>query len=318
MYYLAILFPSVKGKRWFPLSRDQMILFMAAINMLFLSIDIYLAHNLNGTIRPQEWIPIIFGLVAGVLLLIAGLIDLVHRHAASIIVTVVLIASFVIGILGAYFHIARAIRPTAPLGDMVTISLLIWAPPIVGPLIFSLIALWGVVAVWIEEPPDSGTLEIFEFFGVSHLRMPFSETRIFLFMLSLGILATLLSSVLDHGRAQFQNPWLWPPVVVGIFSVIVAFGLGTIARPTRGDIGIYFVAMVLMVLIGVIGLVLHVQFDFTSQNVFVPERFLRGAPFLAPLLFANMGLIGLIILMDPVEADWLPMKRKRVTEAATN
>jgi hypothetical protein len=29
------------------------------------------------------------------------------------------------------------------------------------------------------------------------------------------------------------------------------------------------------------------------------ELFIRGAPFLAPLLFANMGALGLIALLDP-------------------
>jgi len=33
----------------------------------------------------------------------------------------------------------------------------------------------------------------------------------------------------------------------------------------------------------------------------VGERFLRGAPFLAPMLFANMGTLGLIALLDPRE-----------------
>ncbi len=68
--------------------------------------------------------------------------------------------------------------------------------------------------------------------------------------------------------------------------------------------------MVLLIVVGVIGFVLHVQFDLTAQNAIVPERFLRGAPFLAPMLFANMGLVGLITLMDPVEADWLTGKEK--------
>ena len=82
-----------------------------------------------------------------------------------------------------------------------------------------------------------------------------------------------------------------------------------IDRPTRGDIAIYFAAMVLLVVIGLIGFILHIQFDLTSQNAIVPERFLRGAPFLAPMLFANMGLVGLITIMDPVEADWLPGRK---------
>jgi hypothetical protein len=33
----------------------------------------------------------------------------------------------------------------------------------------------------------------------------------------------------------------------------------------------------------------------------VPERFLRGAPFLAPMLFSYMSLVGLITLLDLVE-----------------
>jgi hypothetical protein len=302
MYYFALLFPALKDRRLLPLSRDQMMLLMAAVNMVFLAVDIYLAHNLNGTIRPREWIPIIFGLVAGALLLIAGLVALRHRPLASVIVTVVLLASIIVGFLGAYFHIVRAIRPTANLGDVVTIPLLIWAPPVVGPLIFSLVGLWGVCAAWDEEPPDSGRLD---FWGDHYIHLPFKKTRTYLFMVCLGILATLLSSVLDHGRTAFENPWLWPPIIVGLFAVIVSFGLGIIRRPSRGDIAFYFLGMVLLIIIGVIGFVLHVQFDLTAQNAIVPERFLRGAPFLAPLLFANMGLVGLITLMDPVEADWL-------------
>jgi hypothetical protein len=306
VYYLAQLFPGLQGKRLGPLSRDQLMLLMAAVNQVFLSIDIYLAHNLNGTIRPREWIPIIFGLVAGFLLLFAGLIAIRWRQTAAIIASVVLIGSVIVGLLGAYFHIVRAIRPDALLGEVVTIPLLIWAPPIVGPLIFSQVGLWGVSAAWIETPPDSGTLQLW---GNIRLRLPFSKTRAFLFMVSIGVLATLLSSVLDHGRAQFDNPWLWPPIAVGIFATIVAFGLAVIDRPTRGDIAFYFVGMVLLVLLGVTGFVLHIRFDLTTQNVIVIERFLRGAPFLAPMLFANMGMVGLIALMDPAEVRGLERKR---------
>ncbi len=300
MYYLALLFPFFQGKRLLPLSRDQLMLLMAAINQVFLSVDIYLAHNLNGTIRPREWIPIVFGVVAGALLLLAGLIALRWRRTASIIASLVLIASIIVGLMGAYFHIVRAIRPTAPLGEIVTIPLLVWAPPIVGPLIFSLVGLWGVSAAWVEDPPDNGILKLW---GDTRLRLPLSKTRAYLFMVSLGTLATLLSSVLDHGRAQFENPWLWPPIAVGVFATVVAFGLAAIDWPTRGDVGIYFLAMVLLLLVGVVGFVLHIQFDLTTQNAIVPERFLRGAPFLAPMLFANMGMVGLIAILNPAEEE---------------
>jgi hypothetical protein len=57
--------------------------------------------------------------------------------------------------------------------------------------------------------------------------------------------------------------------------------------------------MLLLILIGVIGFGLHVNDDLTTRYEFVKERFIRGAPVLAPLLFANLGTIGLIVLMDP-------------------
>jgi len=298
LYYLAILFPSLKGRRPLPVSRDQLMLLMAAVNLIFLSVDIYLAHNLNGTIRTREWIPIIFGLVAGILLLLAGLIAFRNRNLASILATVVLFCSIIVGLLGAYFHIVRAALPNAPLGQVISVDLLVWAPPVVGPLIFSLVGLWGVSAAWVEEPVDSGTLKLW---GDRALRLPLSKTRAYLFMVSLGILATLISSVLDHGRANFDNPWLLPPIAVGIFGGVVAFGLGVLDRPRRGDVGVFFAAMVLLIVIGLVGFILHVQFDLTAMNEIVPERFLRGAPFLAPMLFANMGLVGLISILDPTE-----------------
>ena len=40
-------------------------LLMAAVNEIFLGVDIYLAHSISGTITPYEWIPIVFGPVAG-------------------------------------------------------------------------------------------------------------------------------------------------------------------------------------------------------------------------------------------------------------
>ena len=81
MYHLVTIFPPVRRVR-LPVSRDQLMLLMAAINLIFLGIDIYLAHSISGTIVPNEWIPIIFGPVAGILLLVAGLLATRRRPLA--------------------------------------------------------------------------------------------------------------------------------------------------------------------------------------------------------------------------------------------
>jgi hypothetical protein len=59
--------------------------------------------------------------------------------------------------------------------------------------------------------------------------------------------------------------------------------------------------MVLLIVVGGLGALLHAQSDLALRNAVLAERFLRGAPFMAPMLFANMGLIGLIVLLDPAE-----------------
>jgi hypothetical protein len=297
MYYLPVALPFVRRVR-VPFSRDQVMLLMAAVNEIFLGIDIYFAHSISGTIRPNEWIPIIFGPIAGVLLLIAGLIAIRNRSLATVIATLVFIASIVVGLLGAYFHLMRAILPNAPAGQRVTIDLLVWAPPLLGPLTFSLVGLLGISAAWIEDPVDSGRLRLL---GGRVLHMPYKKTQAYFLMVGLGTLATVISSVFDHARTHFENPWLWVPTIVGIFATVVITAAGFIGRLRRTDLLIYVGTMVLLILVGVVGSMLHIYTNLVADGTIVGERFVRGAPFMAPLLFANMGTLGLIVLLDPEE-----------------
>ena len=299
MFYLAELFPAFRKAR-IPLSRDQIMLLLAAVNEFFLGLDIYLAHRISGTIVPNEWIPIIFGPLAGGLLLFSGLVALRRRNTAALLANLVFIASIVVGLLGAYFHLERAILPTAPPGQRFNVPLLVWAPPILGPLTFSLVGLIGMSAAWVEKPVDSGRLTLL---AGRAIRLPYSKTSAFLFMTSLGTLATVISSVLDHARTGFANPWLWIPTVTGVFGVLVAFGLAVLRSPSRAEIAVYIGAMLALILTGLIGAWLHIQENLTASGQFVSERFIRGAPFLAPLLFANMGVLGLIALLDPRETN---------------
>ncbi|HHH83465.1 MAG TPA: hypothetical protein ENL35_10830 [Chloroflexi bacterium] len=295
MNYAAVAIPRMERLRM-PLSRDQVVLLMAALNLFLLGLETYLAHLISGTIVPQEWIPILFGPIGGTMLLIAGLISMRRREAASLLATLVLLASTAVGFLGAYFHIVRAIAPFAPPGSQVTISLLIWAPPLLGPLTFCLVGLFGISAAWPETSPDSGVLRLP---GGLRLPLPYSKTRAYLYAVSMGSLATVISSVLDHARTDFSNPWLWFPTAVGVFATVVAASLAALPEPRRGDVWTYLTAMVLMMLAGLLGVVLHTRTNLTSGGQFVFERFLRHAPFLAPMLFSDIGLWGLIAILPP-------------------
>ena len=89
----------VLAGRRLPVTRGQIMMLMVAVNLLFLGLDIYLAHGMNGTIRPYEWIPIIFGPAAGVVLLVAHLLvrSVVPRQWASADIIA--------------FHLVRSLQP---------------------------------------------------------------------------------------------------------------------------------------------------------------------------------------------------------------
>jgi len=297
MYNLATVLPVFHRLRFIP-SRSVVMLLMMALNELLLGAETYSAHIISGTIRGGEWVPIIYGPLAAALLLLAGLLARRRRTLGVIVANVTFLSSAVVGFLGAYYHLHRALQPFAPLGEQVSVPLLVWAPPILAPLTFALIGLLGISASWIEDPPDSGVLVIP---GGRRIAFPFNKSRAFFLIVGMGNLATLISSVLDHARSNFSNPWVWVPLTVGIFGTAVALTLGFIKTPRRADLNIYLVAMLLMILTGMIGLLLHIRFDLTTQGAIVFERMIRGAPVMAPMLFADMGTIGLIALLDPRE-----------------
>ncbi len=298
MNYLATVFPKA-GQRRLPISRDQAMLLMAAFNEIMLGLDTLLAHVLNNTIRPREWIPIIFGPAAGIMLLVAGLIALRNRKTATWLATAVFLTSIIVGVLGAYFHLIRGTLPTAPLGSRITLNLLVWAPPFLAPFAFAGIGVLGISAAWEEVPTGSGLLKLP--FGRT-VQMPYSKTRAYFFLVSLGTLVALVSSALDHSRHPWENPYLWLPLVVGVFATAVSAGMGALNRElTTEDVTIYVTAMVLLIVVGMVGAYFHIQADLTSQSTIVPERFLRGAPFMSPLLYSNMGIVGLLALLSPQE-----------------
>jgi hypothetical protein len=129
--------------------------------------------------------------------------------------------------------------------------------------------------------------------------MPYSKTRAYFLIVSIFVLAALISSVLDHSRFNLDNGWVWLPIIVGLFGVAACLSLGFIREPTRADLTIYAVSMILLIMVGAIGFVLHLNTSLVPCGIFVVERFVRGSPLLAPLLFANVGLLGLVVLFDP-------------------
>jgi hypothetical protein len=299
---IDVLAPRLAWLRRLPVTRDQAMLAIAAVSEIFTGVDTYFAHQAGGAIIGNEWIPVFFGPLAGATLLAAGVLALRRRMLAATIATAVFAASVVVGIAGAYFHLMRTILPSGPLGQRVALDFFFWAPPILGPLAFVFIGTFGTSAAWHEEPPGSGRLLLPA--GLV-IRLPYPKTNAYFYVTATGMLIALVSSALDHAGTGFHDPWLWLPIAVGVFATVVALMLGMLLRPTPRDLWTYVAAMLLAIVVGVIGSILHVEQDLASGGRFVSERLLRGAPFMAPLLFANMGLVGLLALLPQDAASIL-------------
>ncbi len=295
---LEVLWPRASWLRRLPFGRDQVMLLLAAVSVALSGLDAWLVHGARGTVRGAEWIPVVFGPLAGAALLIAGLIALRRRTLASLLATAVFAASVVVGVAGAWFHLQRAILAAAAPGQRVLLDLFFWAPPVLGPLAFAFIGIFGTSAAWVETPPGSGQLLLP---GDVRLRLPYPKINAYFYITATGILITLVSSVLDHAATGFEDAWLWLPTAGGTFAMVVATVLGMIERPTRADLWTYVGAMVLLLAIGAVGAVLHLLFDLGPSRQLVLERLLRGAPLMAPLLFSNMGLVGLVALLPERE-----------------
>ena len=297
MALLGVVWPRLQHRR-LPLSRDQFFLLLAAFNQVFIALDIYLAHSINGTLKPNEWIPILYGAAAGIALLAAGAVALRHRALATRLANFVFILGIVVGLLGAWFHLNRTVLLDSGLLSSQAVNTLIWAPPVIGPLFFILISVLGISAAWVESPVDSGRLR---FFGSRQLQMPYSKTRAYMLITAIFILATLISSVLDHARLGFGNAWVWLPVAAALFGFTTSLFLGIVKTPGSGDVATHAFAMILLIATGGVGFVLHADASMTSAGLIVVERFLRGSPALAPLLFCNVGVMGLLAMLPPQE-----------------
>lgn len=293
--YLVTVAPPLAKLR-LPLTRDLAFILFVALNEVIMGLETYLAHVLNGTLRWNEWIPVIGGPLMGAALLLS--LALAHRKmkVAHWLAGLCLTSSAVIGVLGTYFHLVRAIRPFAAPGERVTLALLVWGAPLLAPLTFVLVAVLGLIALSRDaDSPGALGHPLFH-------RLPMPKDHAYFLLASLGALIATVSSIFDHLRGGFENPWLWVPTLTGIFATVVAFVLGVLTRPNRADLTVYTAAMGILLIVGPLGAVLHILFDLGVGGAIVIERFLRGAPVLAPMVFANMGLLGLLALLDPCNA----------------
>lgn len=293
------------GRFHLPLSRNDLLLLLVAFAEIGTGLETYLAHLISGDVKPAESVPVIFGPIAGVLLIIALIMRVRSKGAtipSSLIVIMTGLASVAVGVIGSAFHWSRALPPVNFANYGLQWDWIIYAPPVLGPLAFSGIGLLAIIALLEDTKPETGKLTLP---GFITLNTPLPQTRQFLWLIAFGLYAATVSATLDHARTGFESIFVWIPTILGLFGSVVTTLMALYHEHRKADYFIFFWVMIVMIAVGVIGLGLHVNADLpeSAEGGIQIERFIRGAPPMAPMLFAIMGSFGLLTMVDAPVID---------------
>lgn len=239
------------------------------INLAFLAVDVYIAHSINAFAHSAEWIPFVVSIAAVPLLLVARIFG--GMRANQFTGVGVGSVSIVVGVVGMLYHLDSQFFANF------TIRSLVYTAPFIAPLSFAGIGLLLIMHHTVQEE----SLE----WG-----------RWVLVMACAGFLGNFILSICDHAQNGFFDWREWIPVYAS--AMAVSFLMTAIVQPRNASFLVFCVLILaLNGLTGVVGFYLHLSANLAARAESLRESFLHGAPILAPLLFPNLALLGIIGIM---------------------
>jgi hypothetical protein len=237
-------------------------------NVAFLGVDIAIAHRANAFARREEWLPIALSALATLVLLPGTLVDRLRSpmRAACIATSLALVAT---GVIGMIFHLESGFF------EEQTIANLVYSAPFVAPVAYvgvGLLALLGILEK--PETPEWNAWLVFFTLG--------------------GFVGNLGLSLLDHAQNGFFSWTEWVPVTAAAFGASFLAVLSISPRRPRFD-ALCGALLVLEVLVGLVGFGLHLAGDLRRPGGLLAGA-VWGAPIFAPMLFADVAVLGLIAL----------------------
>jgi hypothetical protein len=265
-------------QRWFT-DHQLWIELFALFNFAGLVVDIFLAHSTNNFRERSEYVPLFFSAAAALALVFAVSVRDARPalwrgtgHIVGWLAIAVGLAGVILHLDSQFFY-ARTVRS------------LTYAAPFAAPLAYAGLGLL-LIANRLVAP---GTI----------------EWALWVLLLALGgFMGNFVFSLTDHAQNGFFNPLEWVPVASSAIAVgflIVPF----LTRVNRAYIRVCAGVLLVQAIVGVLGFGLHLVADLRQPGATLVGRILSGAPPMAPLLFPNLvilGLIGLWVLAMSLES----------------
>jgi len=273
-----------------PIEKNRLLMMFVGINLMFTGIDVVLAHSINDYIPVYEWIPIFFFPFGAISCLVIAFQSKPKKWTA-ILHIVLMLTGFLVGVLGTAFHANAVLNPAGHL----TWSWVVFGSPILAPLAFSGISLLGLYAITEEVNNEEGLLKVP---GLGTFKAPISRDRHFLWLVGLGFAASTITSIIDHAQYGYSF-YKMIGIIFGLFATSVVIYLSIAKDWTKGDELVYFWTMIVSVAVGILGFGFHLSADLAGTGALSMERILAFAPVLAPLLFSDLGMLGLLVVAQP-------------------
>jgi len=240
----------------------------AILNVGFLAFDIFLAHSVNQFSNRAEWIPFYFSVTAPFILIISLTQRFKHRAVWKSLGYFVGWAAIFVGMAGMILHL------TSHFFYERTIRSLTYSAPFAAPLAYTGLGFLLVM----NRMVDSKKVEWAQW--------------VLLFTIG-GFLGNFVFSLTDHAQNGFFFPVEWVPVAASAIAV----GFLTpplLLRVSRFFIDLCAVLLVLEAGTGLWGFGLHTMSNLRGPSVHAFENFIYGAPAMAPLLFPNLMILGMM------------------------
>lgn len=240
----------------------------AILNIGFLTFDIYLAHSVNDFRNRAEYVPLLFSATAPVVLIAALTLRKRRRIIWMILGHLVGWSSIVVGLTGVILHLESSFFNER------TLRSLTYSAPFAAPLAYTGLGFLLVM----NRMVDSESIEWAQW--------------ILLFTMG-GFIGNFIFSLTDHAGNGFFFKAEWVPVAASAFA-IGFLCVPLLTRVSRALIDMIAGVLVLEACVGVWGFVLHTASNLEGPSVHAFDNFIYGAPPMAPLLFPNLMVLGII------------------------
>jgi len=260
---------AVLSERWW--GRPQIwIEAFAIMNVGFLTFDIFLAHSVNQFRNPAEYVPLIFSATAPLVLIFALAARYRWPAVWKDLGYFVGWLAVLVGLTGVILHLQSRF-----FYDRTLLSLT-YSAPFAAPLAYTGLGFLLIM----NRMVDPETVEWAQWV---------------LFLTLGGFIGNFVFSLADHAGNGFFNPVEWVPVVAS--AIAVGFlAVPLLARVSRAYVDLCAAILLLEAGVGLWGFVLHAAANLRGPSVHAFDNFIYGAPPMAPLLFPNLMMLGIIAL----------------------